>query len=51
MSDEEFATYLRSLPREVSVDEADELERLRDVDRGLWHNPNEVPCYFGGAAH
>lgn len=51
MSDDQFAEWLRSMPREVPAEEVERLERLRDALRGPWHNPNEVPCYYGEAAH
>lgn len=51
MSDQEFADWLRSVPREVSPEEVERLERLHDLARGHWHNRNEVPCYYGEAAH
>lgn len=40
MSDQEFAAWLRSLPRVMSPEEVDQRERLRDITRGEYLNHN-----------
>lgn len=50
MSDQEFAQWLRSVPREVPADEVERRERQRDAERGEWINPHQFPHHFGESA-
>lgn len=36
MSDQEFAEFLKSLPREKSEAEVEDIERQHDAERGLY---------------
>jgi hypothetical protein len=51
MTDNEFATYLRSLPREMSQAEVDQVEHQHDLENGDWVNPHLAPHVYGEAAH
>lgn len=51
MTDTEFASWLRSLPREKSPEQVEQAEHQHDIDRGPWVNPHEFPHHYGEAAH
>jgi len=51
MTDKEFAAYLRSLPREKSQEQVDQVEHQHDLEVGEWINPHLNPHEFGGAQH
>lgn len=51
MTDEEFAAWLRSLPRELSQEEVSSRIRLRDDTEGEYFNHNLTVHHFGEGAH
>ena len=51
MTDQEFAAWLRSLPREQSEEESARLEHEHDLARGEYVNPHLTPHHYGEAAH
>jgi hypothetical protein len=51
VSDEEFAAWLRSVPREIPADEVERRVRVIDITRGEYFNHNESVHHYGEAAH
>lgn len=51
MTDQEFADWLRSMPREKSVEESARLEHEHDVERGPYVPHSEITFHCGEAAH
>lgn len=51
MSDEEAAAWLRSMAREVPVEEVERIERVRDITQGEYFNHNLTAHHYGEAAH
>lgn len=51
MSDEEFAKWLRSVPRTVGPEEVVQRERVKDITRGEYLNHNLSVHHYGEARH
>lgn len=51
MTDSEFNSYMRSLPRELSEEEVADRERLHDYLNGLWVGNQADHHEYGEAAH
>lgn len=50
MTDQEFATWLRSLPREVPPESVEEAEQAHDAEVGPYI-PHHHHAYYGEAGH
>ncbi len=50
MTDQEFAAWLRTVPREVPPEKVEEAEQLRAAEAGPYVPHHHHP-YFGEAAH
>lgn len=51
MTESEFNAFMRSLPREKSQAEVDQVEHQHDLEVGEWVNPHLAPHSFGESAH
>lgn len=51
MSDEEFADWLRSVPREIPADKVEEIEHRHDVERGAYSPNGLITHCWGEAQH
>lgn len=51
MTDTEFASWLRSLPREKSPEQVEQAEHQHDAERGPYVPRSEITYHCGEAAH
>jgi hypothetical protein len=50
MTDQEFADFLRSLPREIPPEKVEEIEREHDAERGVFQ-PLPGHHHYGESHH
>jgi hypothetical protein len=51
LSDEEFVAWLRSMPRERSPEQVDQVERQHDAERGEYIPHGFITHHYGEAQH
>lgn len=51
MTESEFNAFMRSLPREKSQAEVDQVEHQHDLEVGEWVNPHLAPHVYGESGH